>query len=162
MRKEEGVDEQRSHIQNRWRTQDRRVYVFAVLCAVPGCDAPLCTLLRGTSGTALEGAGARTDGRLREAWQEDRVEEEVQEEAAAAAKLGLVQRFVWLCRSLVKALGEQLPTLLACDVPGFLPPIVADAIAQGTHRIHMLALPPHPGSFATCVNHQCVRTFRHA
>lgn len=47
-------------------------------------------------------------------------------------------------------------------LPGFQPAFIADAIAQGQHRIHMGALPSHPGTFQACFNHEFVGTLHHS
>jgi hypothetical protein len=65
-----------------------------------------------------------------------------------------------LC-SIVSAWGSRIPALLAGDVPGFLPALIADAVAEGEHRLHVCALPPYPAAFQTCFHHPCVGTLHH-
>lgn len=69
--------------------------------------------------------------------------------------------WVSLHRSLVAALATPLPTLLACRLPRFLPALIAHAIAQGQHRIHVGALPAHSCAFETGFDHELVGTLHH-
>ena len=66
-----------------------------------------------------------------------------------------------LCPSLVATLGEPIPTLLAGGVPRFLPSLIADAIAQGQHRIHVGAFPAHAAAFQAGLNHELVGALHH-
>ena len=63
--------------------------------------------------------------------------------------------------ALVAALDEHIPTLLAGGVPRFLPALIADAIAQGQHRIHVGPLPAHAAAFQAGLNHELVGTLHH-
>jgi len=63
--------------------------------------------------------------------------------------------------SLVAALDEPIPTLLAGGVPRFLPALIADATLQDQHRIHVGAFPTHAAAFQAGLNHELVGTLHH-
>lgn len=55
-----------------------------------------------------------------------------------------------------------METLLAGRVPGFLPALIAHAIAQGQHGIDMHAFPSHAAAFQAGLDHELVGTFHHS
>jgi hypothetical protein len=119
-----------------------------------GCDSDFCKRFRSTGGTTFPGMmlrrarGSGNHGR-RIGWKKRCQRKHWLGRLNNVLLESLSQCFVSLCSSLVATLGEQIPTLLACGVPGFLPPLIANAVAQGKHRIHVFALPSHPRPFET-------------
>jgi hypothetical protein len=52
--------------------------------------------------------------------------------------------------------------LFSAFLPGFIPTIIADRIAQREHGVHVLTFPMHPCPFESSFHEPLVRTFHHA
>ena len=73
----------------------------------------------------------------------------------------VLERLLFGFLSLCSSLDEPIPTLLACGVPHFLPTLIADAIAQDQHRIHVGAFPAHAAALQAGLNYELVGTLHH-
>ena len=63
---------------------------------------------------------------------------------------------------LLSAQGALVLPLSHRGLPGLLPALITNGIAQDQQGIDVLSAPMHPGSFQTCFNDELVGTLDHA